>query len=1363
MAGRGVRDAHVTVLPELLGESEAIQAVNAEIEQLLGSEARRRRIPPVLIEGETGTGKGLLARILHAKSSRRDGPFVEINCAAIPAHLLEAELLGFERGAFTDARQAKPGLFEVANHGTLFLDEIALLAKDLQGKVLTVVESGLVRRIGSTRSEPIDIWIIAASNEDLLGAAREHRFREDLYHRLAVMTLKLPPLRGRGCDVMALAEHFLQQACTEYEVAPKRFAPETIERLLAHPWPGNVRELRNVIERTALLSRASVISPDDLRLPLERPVASAAISDAGAATDSEVAVLTRTLDETSWNFSKAAAVLGISRHTLRHRIAKYGLVPPASSPFRRGGRADPRRPIRPATEPVAPKVERAALSDPHEIHYARRNAAFLRVVTPSDGNHAATSARIAEVVEKVLMYGGRVEERGASGILAVFGLAGGENPVLRAAFAAIALVERGKLQPGQGSAPVGTRALLIARDCPIVWADDDAKVDLDAKFAAWQALNQILADAPVVPVVVHASAVPFLDRQLELRALTERPDALHELTGQPVGPLGRSGELVPFVGREHELGLLQSAVAALIRGTGRAITIVGEPGIGKSRLLFEFRRHVSGEAVSLVDIRCQPHGTKVPYSATVDVLRQLLGIDDVMDRTVALERVRSELHEIGVRDQADALLYQLLGLQDTPAGPAPYNAEPRIRQIVQQIVERSSIRQPVVLVVDDVHWADKASERCLAAVVAALDRIPLLLVATRRPGPRSPWTGAAYSAEVALSPLSRSEAHALLRSLATREVSQVSAARILETADGNPFFLEELLRALPDIDTEGVGLVLPGTVQEAVLGRVDQLDRATRQVLQAHAVFGRSVATRVLETVRGVSDVKAALDTLVRDQFLVEDLQADEPTYRLKHAVTQQVVYESLLPLERTTIHGTVAAALERIYADRLDDVADALAHHYVNAGIVEKALVYVTLLADSAARRHDHASALDTVDEALRLAQSPTTDIVDRDRIIVGLVIRRARCLHFLGGFAEMLHMLVEHRPTLQRANDRTLEAEYSVLLARNYGMLGRSSEATAAAEEAITAAQAAGDDSMLGRTYYLVALEFSWLGRCVESIAHAQQAAELLRRVGDHSWEGQAWWVLGFSYGLLGEIDAALGAEAEARTIGRRIGDLRLESYADWTSGFMYACVGRWRDAMEHCQRALQTALDPHNLPIARGFLGYACLQRGDTAQAIELLEPSVRETRASGFARFCASLCTWLGEALLREGESARASALGAEALEAARRSAHIVGEGWARRLLGLVAYAEGQLAEADERLQDALRLFSLIQAPLERARTLLALAEVATSRGHADMAASYLTDARMALMAPSLAAYRDHVWETVGPEWSRMMRALRACAS
>ena len=208
-------------LGELLGESRAIEMVRDKLRRLLERQRAGQRLPPVLIQGDTGTGKGLVARLLHRHGARSRGPFVDINCAAIPETLLEAELFGFERGAFTDARRAKPGLFQAAHGGVLFLDEIALLPESLQAKLLTAIEERAVRRLGSTRSEPADVWLISATNTDLRAAVRARRFREDLYHRLAVLTLDLPPLRARGRDVLLLAERFLARACAEYGLSPK--------------------------------------------------------------------------------------------------------------------------------------------------------------------------------------------------------------------------------------------------------------------------------------------------------------------------------------------------------------------------------------------------------------------------------------------------------------------------------------------------------------------------------------------------------------------------------------------------------------------------------------------------------------------------------------------------------------------------------------------------------------------------------------------------------------------------------------------------------------------------------------------------------------------------------------------------------------------------------------------------------------------------------------------------------------------------------------------------------------------------------------------------------------------------------------
>src|SRR5262245_19019833 len=224
----------MNALAELLGDSPAMQAVRHRLDRLLERQRAGQRLPRILLQGETGTGKGLVARLLHRQSARNQGPFVDVNCAAIPETLLEAELFGFERGAFTDARIGKAGLFQAAHRGVLFLDEIGLLPEAVQAKLLTAIEDRSVRRLGTTRSEQIDVWLISATNADLQAAVVERRFRRDLYHRLAVVTLDLPALRDRVSDVLLLARRFLDRVCEEYGLSPKRLDSDAEARLLEY-------------------------------------------------------------------------------------------------------------------------------------------------------------------------------------------------------------------------------------------------------------------------------------------------------------------------------------------------------------------------------------------------------------------------------------------------------------------------------------------------------------------------------------------------------------------------------------------------------------------------------------------------------------------------------------------------------------------------------------------------------------------------------------------------------------------------------------------------------------------------------------------------------------------------------------------------------------------------------------------------------------------------------------------------------------------------------------------------------------------------------------------------------------------------
>ena len=329
-------------LSAIIGESAGMEATKAKVRQLLEAERsiNDAELPAILINGETGTGKELLARAVHFDGVRREQPFVEINCASLPPNLLEAELFGHERGAFTDAKEKKIGLVEAADGGTLFLDEIGELELGIQAKLLKLLEEKSVRRIGAVRERKVNIRIISATNQDLEKMVREGRFRSDLYFRLRVVTLSMPPLREGGEDILRLARHYLASQARRYGKGRLTFTAEAERLLLDYCWPGNVRELRNMMEQTVLLASEPWIGPQQLAIcpgllrdrQCEAEPAAAAVPPercAAKIADMERDMVYRTLVRTDWNISKSAKLLGLSRDMVRHRIGKYQLERPA--------------------------------------------------------------------------------------------------------------------------------------------------------------------------------------------------------------------------------------------------------------------------------------------------------------------------------------------------------------------------------------------------------------------------------------------------------------------------------------------------------------------------------------------------------------------------------------------------------------------------------------------------------------------------------------------------------------------------------------------------------------------------------------------------------------------------------------------------------------------------------------------------------------------------------------------------------------------------------------------------------------------------------------------------------------------------
>jgi two-component system nitrogen regulation response regulator NtrX len=294
----------------------------------------------VLICGESGTGKELVARAIHQQSLRREKPFVEVNCAAIPEDLIESELFGHEKGSFTGATAKRRGKFEIGDGGTIFLDEVGDMSLRTQAKVLRVLEEQRFERVGGVESITVDVRVLAASNKDLEEEIRAGRFREDLYYRLNVVPLNVPPLRERGNDIPLLANHFLREFCAEYGRREKTISASAMEVLKDYHWPGNVRELKNLIERLIIMVSSNTISPQDIQSSLRpvtptdvgRPLGEGTLREAGEQFEKDY-ILER-LRENNWNISRTAEKLGIERSTLHRKMNDYGIRKSVKEPIR---------------------------------------------------------------------------------------------------------------------------------------------------------------------------------------------------------------------------------------------------------------------------------------------------------------------------------------------------------------------------------------------------------------------------------------------------------------------------------------------------------------------------------------------------------------------------------------------------------------------------------------------------------------------------------------------------------------------------------------------------------------------------------------------------------------------------------------------------------------------------------------------------------------------------------------------------------------------------------------------------------------------------------------------------------------------
>jgi transcriptional regulator with AAA-type ATPase domain/class 3 adenylate cyclase/tetratricopeptide (TPR) repeat protein len=1431
-------------LRELIGRGPRIAALREQVGALLAREGAHR-LPPLLITGETGTGKGLLARAVHQASSRSGGQFVELNGAALPEHLLESELFGYERGAFTDARQAKPGLLQVAHRGTLFLDEVGLLPLPLQAKLLKVLEDGSVRRLGSTRSEPVDVWIISATNEDLPASVRAKRFREDLYHRLAVITLALPSLRELGDDIDLLAGHALARACEKYSVPLKQLSPEAQAALRAYRWPGNVRELNSLIERAVLLCPTSTIPVATLGFgasPEMRP------RDAPAPVDAagwECQHLSDVLAQTGWNISRTAAILGITRNTVRARIARHGLRPtgvderlaegpaagsagvadadsdeipldrpdrspgvepvgaetslargrtleqmclacgaaiPPSSKFcgRCGGALASEVPSASAPPFIAPEIDtpkhlaEKILTSKSTLEGERKHVTVLfvdvvdssRLVQQLDPEltHEIMDRMLRLMTEMVHRYEGTVNQYLGDGLMALFGAPVAlEDHALRAVRAALSIQEtvtgyseqlkreRGvelRLRFGLNSGPV-----IVGKIGDNLRMDYTAVGDTTHLAARMQQLagpgGILITDATrrLVEGYVRSESLGIVPIEGRLD-----PVSVFRVTGRPRrrSRLEVSADigLTEFIGREGEHATLEGRLASAIAGRGQVVGIVGEAGIGKSRLVYEFRKSLAHGRVTWLEAHCAADGQTTPYGPILEILNTNFQIEEGDSATQIDEKLRQGLQRIdGDLPRILPWLREPFGLpgeDDALKHLTPKERRQKTFEAIQALTVAGSRRRPHVLVVEDLHWIDKTSEHYLAFFIESLAGIPVLLITTHRSGYAVPWSDKTYYTQIALDQLTTSEVGAMVeRVLGTRGLPPDLTQRVYDKAEGNPLFVEEIVTSLRERGilvrqngavtwAPGALLDFPGTLHDIIRARLDRLDEPLKRTVQTAAVIGRQFGLHLLSRVSAMAqEIEGYLATLKHLELVHEVRFFPEHEYIFKHAVIQDAAYQSLLSQRRKALHGAIGRAIEDIYADHLEEYASVLAYQYARSDQPGRALRYALLAGDRAARVCANVEATAHYEQALAAVRAlPPTP--DAQRLEIDAIVKLAAVGTTRQDIQRNRENVVAAQALAEQLEDQPRLASVLYWVGRIEYVVGNTRAAIEYAEMSLKVAESLADDALTAPPVNLLGRLYWQQGALEQAITLLERSTEQMLRLGNLNDAATTAGFAGIALADAGDFDRAVMRADQGVQLATEIQNPSAQAATHYFRGHVRSDRGEWARALDDFWRGGRIAEevgDRFRVYTLKVYEGRAHTKAGDPRRGRVILEECMAIAEQLGTTLFLSRPKAFMAECLLELGEIEAAGRLAEEAVHLAEESGERHGHALAYRALAEVLFRRDppDLEKAEATVLKAIGVQEENGEKPELARSYVVYAKILMARGEVERAHEILSRA------------------------------------
>jgi len=881
-------------------------------------------------------------------------------------------------------------------------------------------------------------------------------------------------------------------------------------------------------------------------------------------------------------------------------------------------------------------------------------------------------------------------------------------------------------------------------------------------------------------IVVSASVARLVRGWFELESRAglsgDRPldeievSAVVGLRPQPL-PLGMQGPrpLIRFVGRARELAILQDLLAQVEGGLGQVVGIVGEPGVGKSRLLYEFRQQVGvaveaappGDRVRYLEGNCLADGTALPYLPVLDLLRAECQIGDPDSAEAITEKVRLTLQTVGMDpEEGTPYLLLLLGVQtgrDPLAMLQPETIKARTFATLRELYLHSSQRHPLVLAIENLHWIDQTTEAFFASLVEGMAGARLLVLATYRPGYRSPWIEKSYVTQLVLPPLSAQDSRRMLRSLLpTEDIPESLVQQILAKAQGNPFFLEELVQALGEQGVLGRGdaggttgqlprptaIQLPSTVQAVLAARLDRLPTAEKALLQTLAVIGPVISARLLSRVVDQADAELRqwLSHLQAGEFLYERPAEPELEYVFKHALTQEVAYASLPGEQRRVTHVRTAQAIETLYAQQLEDHYGELAHHYRHSGHPEKAVVYLQRAGRRAHERSATGEAIRLLTTGLELLQTlPDTPERSRQELAVQITLGQALMAAKGQAAPEVEHAYTRARELCEQVGD-TAQLHWVLGGLRGiYEVRGELAKARELGEEHLSLAHRAQAPTRLADAHTNLGLVLFYLGELAQAWAHLEQG--MARNDSMQDWsatlrDGQqipgvrcrriAAWILWW----LGYPDQALQQSHEAIRLAQEVAHPYTMAFALYFAGILH-CLRREGQAAQARAEATIALARQHEFlgMLARGtkLQGWALAEQGQRAEGLAQMRQGLAAYQAAGL-----EVSPWflalLAEAYGHMGQADEGLSILDEALGPAHRHEERCYEAELYRLKGelLLAPAAEPHAAAEACFQQALEVARRQQAKSLELRAATSLSRLWQRQGKRHEAHQLLGD-------------------------------------